>query len=570
VIQVEQLIANKSPQFFDKSPLITRPTLSVLKRLFHEDEVNHFLDNNKDCAGFEFIDRVLDHFNFTYQVGQVDRRNIPASGRVLIIANHPLGALDGLALLRLVGEIRPDVKIVGNDLLMGFDGLKSLVLPVDNMGGKTGRQQLKAIMNCLHNEEAVIIFPAGEVSRLSPSGVKDQHWNHNYLKLAQKTNSPLLPVHIGGRNSMLFYTSSFLYRPLSTMQLANEMFRQRNRKIPMQVSQAIPIQELARLPLNDKEKSKLVKRHLYRIAKGKKSLLKTEKTVEHPQNRQLIRNELKQSEHLGSTKDNKQIYLFDYDAIPITMKEIGRLREIAFRKVGEGTGESSDLDKFDHYYRHLILWDEEELEIVGAYRIGEVARYMKEDNKNPIYSAELFRYSCDMEPYFEQGIELGRSFIQPKYWGKRSLDYLWYGIGAYLERHPEIRYLFGPVSLSDSYPQIAKDFIVSFYKLYFFDAEHLARSFTPYQINPEHAEIIATLFSGNSYEEDFKQLKEQLSHFGASVPTLFKQYSEICEKGGVRFLDFGVDAEFGYCVDGLVLVDLNTLKETKRKRYLGE
>lgn len=570
MIQVEQLIANKSPQFFDKSPLITRPTLSVLKRLFHEDEVNHFLDNNKDCAGFEFIDRVLDHFNFTYQVGQVDRRNIPASGRVLIIANHPLGALDGLALLRLVGEIRPDVKIVGNDLLMGFDGLKSLVLPVDNMEGKTGRQQLKAIMNCLHNEEAVIIFPAGEVSRLSPSGVKDQHWNHNYLKLAQKTNSPLLPVHIGGRNSMLFYTSSFLYRPLSTMQLANEMFRQRNRKIPMQVSQAIPIQELARLPLNDKEKSKLVKRHLYRIAKGKKSLLKTEKTVEHPQNRQLIRNELKQSEHLGSTKDNKQIYLFDYDAMPITMKEIGRLREIAFRKVGEGTGESSDLDKFDHYYRHLILWDEEELEIVGAYRIGEVARYMKEDNKNPIYSAELFRYSCDMEPYFEQGIELGRSFIQPKYWGKRSLDYLWYGIGAYLERHPEIRYLFGPVSLSDSYPQIAKDFIVSFYKLYFFDAEHLARSFTPYQINPEHAEIIATLFSGNSYEEDFKQLKEQLSHFGASVPTLFKQYSEICEKGGVRFLDFGVDAEFGYCVDGLVLVDLNTLKETKRKRYLGE
>lgn len=570
MIQVEQLIANKSPQFFNKSPLITRPTLSVLKHLFHENEVNHFLDKNEDCAGFEFIDRVLDHFNFTYQVGQMDRRNIPASGRVMIIANHPLGALDGLALLRLVGEIRPDVKIVGNDLLMGFDGLKSLVLPVDNMGGKTGRQQLKAIMNCLHNEEAVIIFPAGEVSRLSPSGVKDQRWNHNYLKLAQKTNSPLLPVHIGGRNSILFYTSSLIYRPLSTIQLANEMFRQRNRKIPMQVGQAIPIQELAKLPLNDKEKSKLVKRHLYRIAKGKKPLLKTEKTVEHPQNRQLIRNELKQSELLGSTKDNKQIYLFNYDPMSVIMKEIGRLREISFRKVGEGTGERSDLDKFDQQYCHLILWDEEELEIVGAYRIGEVARYMKEDNQNRIYSAELFRYSCDMEPYFEQGIELGRSFIQPKYWGKRSLDYLWYGIGAYLNRHPDIRYMFGPVSLSNSYPQIAKDFIVSFYTLYFSDKEHLAKSFTPYQVNPEHTEIISGLFSGTSYEEDFKILKEQLGHFGASVPTLFKQYSELCEEGGVRFLDFGVDADFGYCVDGLVLVDLNTVKEAKRKRYLGQ
>ncbi|MBJ7554591.1 GNAT family N-acyltransferase [Marinomonas spartinae] len=570
MIEVEQLIANKSPQFFDKSPLITRPTLSFLKRLFHENEVNQFLEKNKDSVGFEFIDRVLDHFNFSYQVSQVDRRNIPAIGRVMIIANHPLGALDGLALLRLIGEIRPDVKIVANDLLMSLDGLKSLVLPVDNMGGKTGRQQLKAIMNSLHNDEAVIIFPAGEVSRISPSGVKDQRWNENYLKLAKKTNSPILPVHIGGRNSMMFYTSSILYRPLSTIQLPNEMFRQRNRKIPMQVGQAIPIQELSKLPLSDKEKNKLVKRHLYRIAKGKKPLLKTEKTVEHPQNRQLIKTELKKAEHLGSTKDNKQIFLVDYDPMSVTMKEIGRLREIAFRKVGEGTGERSDLDKYDQYYRHLVLWDEEALEIVGAYRIGEVARYMKEDNQNRIYSAELFSYSCDMEPYFEQGIELGRSFVQPKYWGMRSLDYLWYGIGAYLKRHPEIRYMFGPVSLSNSYPQIAKDLIVSFYKKYFPDTEYLARSFNPYQVSQEHQDIISGLLKGERYEEDFRTLKEQLGHLGASVPTLFKQYSELCEPGGVRFLDFGVDADFGYCIDGLVLVDLTLVKETKRNRYLGD
>ncbi|SBS39130.1 2-acyl-glycerophospho-ethanolamine acyltransferase [Marinomonas spartinae] len=570
MIEVEQLIANKSPQFFDKSPLITRPTLSFLKRLFHESEVNQFLEKNKDSVGFEFIDRVLDHFNFSYQVSQVDRRNIPAIGRVMIIANHPLGALDGLALLRLIGEIRPDVKIVANDLLMSLDGLKSLVLPVDNMGGKTGRQQLKAIMNSLHNDEAVIIFPAGEVSRISPSGVKDQRWNESYLKLAKKSNSPILPVHIGGRNSMMFYTSSILYRPLSTIQLPNEMFRQRNRKIPMQVGQAIPVQELSKLPLSDKEKNKLVKRHLYRIAKGKKPLLKTEKTVEHPQNRQLIKTELKQAEHLGSTKDNKQIFLVDYDPVSVTMKEIGRLREIAFRKVGEGTGERSDLDKYDQYYRHLVLWDEEALEIVGAYRIGEVARYMKEDNQNRIYSAELFSYSCDMEAYFEQGIELGRSFVQPKYWGMRSLDYLWYGIGAYLKRHPEIRYMFGPVSLSNSYPQIAKDLIVSFYKKYFPDAEYLARSFNPYQVSQEHQDIISGLLKGERYEEDFRTLKEQLGHLGASVPTLFKQYSELCEPGGVRFLDFGVDVDFGYCIDGLVLVDLTKVKETKRNRYLGD
>lgn len=569
MIQVEQLIAEKSPNFFQSSPLITRPTLGFLKRLFHEREVNHFLEHHKDSIGFEFIDCVLDHFNFSYQVSQIDRRNIPASGRVMIIANHPLGALDGLALLRLVGEIRPDVKIIANNLLMGFEGLKELVLPVDNLSGKTARQQLKNIMNCLHNEEAVIIFPAGEVSRLSPSGIKDQTWNHNYLKIAQKTNSPLLPVHIGGRNSLLFYTSSIIYRPLSTLQLAHEMFKQRNRRVPMQVGQAIPIQELAKLPLSDKEKNKLVKRHLYRIAKGKKPLLKTERTVSHPQDRKEIKLELNHSDLLGKTKDGKHIYLFQYEPNSATMKEIGRLREIAFRMVGEGTGEHSDLDKFDQYYQHLILWDETQLEIVGAYRIGEAKRYLEDKTSHSLYSKELFDYSDAMTPYFEKGIELGRSFIQPKYWGKRSLDYLWYGIGAYLNRHPDIRYLFGPVSLSNNYPQLAKDLIVYFYQLYFQDQEKLARSLTPYQVSDVHKPFIESLFSGNTYEEDFRTLKEQLGHLGASVPTLYKQYSELCEPGGVRFLDFGVDADFNFCIDGLVLVDLELTKDAKNKRYRG-
>lgn len=568
MLQVEQLISNKSPQFFEKSPLITKPTISLLKRLFHESEVNQFLEQNGEYVGFEFIDRVLDHFNFGYQASQVDRRNIPAFGRTVIVANHPLGALDGLAILRLIGEIRHDVKIVANDLLLGFDALKGLVLPVDNIGGKTGRQQLKAIMDCLQREECVIIFPAGEVSRLSPSGVKDLKWNSSYLKIAQKTNSQILPVHIGGRNSMMFYTSSWIYRPLSTMQLANEMFRQRNRRIPIQVGEPIPIQELAKLPLSNKEKNKLVKRHLYRIAKGRKPLLKTEKTISHPQNRQQLKLELKRAEHLGSTKDNKQIYLAEYEHESSLMQEIGRLREIAFRKVGEGTGEHKDLDKYDRDYRHLILWDEDALEIVGAYRIGEVYRYFKNNTDQGIYSSTLFQYSCDMEPYFTSGIELGRSFVQPKYWGKRSLDYLWYGIGAYLVRHPEVRFMFGPVSLSGNYPTLAKDMIVHFYRTYFADPEHLAASYNPYKIQAEHKALIEGFFTGNQYEEDFRTLKEQLGNLGAAVPTLFKQYSELCEDHGVRFLDFGVDADFGYCVDGLVLVDLEKVKDSKRKRYL--
>lgn len=570
MIQVEQLLASRSPHLLSKFPLLQSSTINLLKQLMHQDEVNNFLVKHKEVSGFEFIDKVLEHFNFAYQVSQLDRPNIPASGRVLIIVNHPLGALDGLALIKLVSEIRPDVKIIANDLLLKFEALESLVLPVNNMNGKADRKQIHNIMQSLRNEEAIIMFPAGEVSRLSGRGIHDTHWKQSYLKLAQKTNSPILPVHISGRNSLLFYTSSLLYRPLSTLQLPHEMFKQKNRCIDFKIGQTIEIQQLAGLPISNKEKNKLVKRHLYRISKGKKPLLQTQKTIAHPQNRQHIKQELKQAELLGKSGDGKLIYLFDYQAQSATMQEIGRLREISFRQVGEGTGQASDLDHYDKFYRHLILWDDDELEIVGAYRIGETARYLEQGLEQNIYSAELFNYHKNMAPYFAQGIELGRSFVQPKYWGKRSLDYLWYGIGAYLNRHPNIRYLFGPVSLSNHYPTFAKDLIVSFYRLHFADPEKLAHSFTPYHISAENKDIINTLFKGISYREDFAELKSQLKHLNAVVPTLYKQYSEICEDKGVRFLDFGVDAEFGYCIDGLVLVDLNRIKASKNLRYRGE
>ena len=147
------------------------------------------------------------------------------------------------------------------------------------------------------------------------------------------------------------------------------------------------------------------------------------------------------------------------------MREIGRLREIAFRAVGEGSGNRRDVDPYDRYYEHLILWDVEDLEIVGAYRLGNTSQMLEAEQA--LYTQSLFNYTEQMTPYFDNGLELGRSFVQPKYWGKRSLDYLWYGIGAYLKKHPKIRYLFGPVTLSNSMPKAAKDLLVYFYKLHF-------------------------------------------------------------------------------------------------------
>ncbi|UTW04591.1 lysophospholipid acyltransferase family protein [Amphritea atlantica] len=568
MVNVEQVITEKYPTFASKPSIIRNTALFMLRRLFHEQEVNAFLEDNNNYQGFEFIDQVLDYFNFTYSLSNKDLMNIPSSGRVLIIANHPLGALDGLALLKMIGEIRKDVRIVANDMLSSFSQLSPLLLPVDNLNRATRKQDIANINNALHNEEAVIVFPAGEVSRAGATGIKDSNWNQGFLHFAKKTNSPILPVFIGGKNSSLFYTISGINRTLAALLLPREMFNKHSMNLKFKIGEPIPYSQLDKLPVSGPEKCKMVRKHLYRLARDKNPLFKTEKTIARPQDRKALKQELKKSELLGETADGKRIYLFDYQADSAVMREVGRLREVSFRCVGEGTGEKLDLDRYDSHYRHLILWDEEELEIVGAYRLAEAWK-MNNNEDDQLYSSTLFNYSPAMQQFFEQGIELGRSFVQPKYWGKRSLDYLWYGIGAYLKRHPEVRYMFGPVSLSNSYPQHAKDLLVYFYRLYFPDRDELGKSFTPYALKPETITDLQQLFCGSDYKEDFKILKQQMDFLNCAVPTLYKQYADVCEEGGVRFLDFGVDADFNFCVDGLVLVDMNYLKAKKRARYIG-
>ncbi len=566
MLNIEQAVQQKFPKFEHSKPWFKKSTLSFLRRITHEQEVNRFLEQHSQLTGFDFIDEVLDYFNFSYSISHRHRNNIPASGRVVIVANHPLGALDGLSLLKMVGEVRRDVKIVANDMLLDFAALKPLFLPVDNLTKSTRKSSIATIIASLNRDEAIIVFPAGEVSHIRPSGVRDGKWNSGFLNFAKKTNSPILPVFVGARNSSLFYSASMVYKPLSGMMLAREMFNKNAKTIQVYIGEPIPYQQIESLPLVKAEKAKLLRRHLYRLAKGKKSLFTTEHTIAHPQDRRAIKQELKNALLLGETVDQKKIYLFDYRSDSAVMQEIGRLREMTFRQVGEGTDKRRDLDQYDRDYRHLILWDEQELEIAGAYRIGEVARIQQSGRQ--VYSEELFDYKPEMQPYFAEGIELGRSFVSPKYWGKRSLDYLWYGVGAYLKQYPQVRYLFGPVSLSNSYPAYGQALIVEYYRRYYQDTEKLAVARTPHQTDAKTLQRINTLFTGDA-EFDFTLLREQLAFMQVTVPTLYKQYADICERGGVRFIDFNIDANFGYCIDGLVMIDLQQLKANKRKRYLG-
>ena len=275
--------------------------------------------------------------------------------------------------------------------------------------------------------------------------------------------------------------------------------------------------------------------------------------------------ELSQNAQLiGQTSDGKMMYLYQSAERTPLMLELGRLRELTFREVGEGTGASCDLDQFDQYYEHLILWDQDNQEIVGAYRWAQTQQLVAQQGVHALYTASLFNYAPKAEQYFAQGLELGRSFVQPKYWGKRSLDYLWQGIGAYLTLNPQLRYLFGPVSLSHDMDGESKATLIEFYRQHFAAPEQIATAYTPYQAKA--ASLLP--FGKQDYQSELKLLKACLQQHGTSIPTLYKQYTELCDDGGVFFADFNLDKHFGYCIDGLVVVDVTKLKANKRKRYL--
>ena len=561
---VDEVLLKHYPNIANK-PLLSKSLTFLLRRLLHEQEMHEFASQYPHVKGLDFVEQVLDYFKISYSVRDVEKQHIPSEGRVVIIANHPIGSLDALALIKLVSEVRTDIKVIANQLLMALTPLHPLLLPVNNMQGGTPKEHIQNIQQHLEQDGVVIVFPAGEVSRLRPQGIRDTKWQSGFLRIAKQSKSPILPVFIDAKNSPLFYSLSMLYKPLAAMLLVTEMFKQQHKHLPMRIGELIPLQTFDNSPLRKKLLVAQFKKHLYKIGNNKPGLLKTQSPIALPENRaELMRSLKRNCERLGETADGKIIYLYQHhDSSPI-LREIGRLREIAFRAVGEGTNKKRDIDQYDQDYFQLILWDPEELEIAGAYRFGDAKKILQNKGIKGIYSSSLFDYGPAMDQYFEQGLELGRSFVQPKYWGKRSLDYLWYGIGAFLQKHPEYRYLFGPVSLSNSYPAPAKELLVHFYSLYFKQPLAIARGKNPYRLSS----MLDDVFVGNNYQQDFSTLKQLLSAMGMAVPTLYKQYTETYEEGGVHFIDFNIDPDFNDCIDGLVIADIYKLKAKKRARYM--
>ena len=560
MIELERRLEQSFPAWFQGArERLTRRLLRGFSRLSRLDEIDAFLARHGHQQGLALVEAALDHLGARYTVDQVERERIPATGRLLVVANHPSGGLDALALLHLVGSVRSDVRILANDLLAAIPGLAPLLLPVRILGGKPTPESIAAVEEALQREQCVIVFPAGEVARLGLRGVRDAQWRQGFLRFARATRTPVLPVRIEARNSAMFYGAAALLKSAGTALLPRELFTRRGARISLRIGLPRALDENVE-PANALAS---IRQALYAIGSRRESTPIGPVPVAPAVDRKRLVDALALMPRLGTTPDGKRIHAGRLAGDSPVLREIGRLREITFRAAGEGTGQRLDLDAYDGWYDHIVLWDPEALEIAGAYRVAPGEAVLAERGLEGFYTASLFRYPCRMLERLAQGMELGRSFVTPAYQGTRSLDYLWLGIGAYLRAHPEVRYLFGPVSISAELPIAAREQLVAYYDRYFGcrrDGVAANRPFRFLAAPPAFSELDA--------DTAYRVLKANLGALGTRVPTLYKQYTELCEPGGARFLAFGVDPDFNNAVDGLVELDLARVRPRKRERYL--
>ena len=568
LVDLQSLVRKHAPPIVKNLPESVRIRFEqYLRRTLHIARIENFIRQHGTFKGFDLIDEMLEEADISFLVSSRELERIPSFGSVVCVCNHPLGGLDGLIALRAIGTVRSDVVVVANEFLGALPGLRQFLLPVDVFGGKARRDQIAAISRALEEEKAVVFFPAGEVARGTLRGVRDGRWNKGAVRLAQAHAAPILPLHMEGRNSLWFYILSVLSKKLSTLLLPRELFLQKGKSIRVRIGELIPADSIR--GIRSAQAITLVRKQVESLPLGRKGPFLTQSGIALPVERRLLRKEIGMCQELGSPSPGKRVFLADAQMAPAIVREIARLREVTFRYVGEGTGRRLDLDRYDASYHHLFVWDETRLEIAGAYRFGFGAEIMRKQGIDGLYTRSLFSFVPELVTMIPSAVEFGRSFVQRQYWNSNVLEYLWAAIGAVLTQRGGMRYLLGPVSISRIYPADAQAAIVHVYQKWYGADQQLASALNPYTIPRELRRQLREYFTGKDAAEDLNRLKLRLRAQGKSIPMLFRQYTELCSGQGVRIHDFGVDPQFGSCLDAFLVLDLAYLEESKRVRYIG-
>ncbi|MRI31728.1 hemolysin [Endozoicomonas sp. OPT23] len=531
----------------------------------------------------EFLKVVLKIFqvNHTVSAGSLD--SVPTTGSSVVVANHPFGGIEGVALADLLLKARPDVKVLTNEILCRIEELQDLFIGVDVLSANARKKNQKAIEEAqqwVADGHMLLIFPAGEVSSYSfpLKQVTDPKWRNTASRIARQTSANITPVFVEGRNGWFFHFLGIIHPKLRTVRLIRELLNKRGSTIGFRIGKSLTPNDYRSME-SDSALTSYLRLHTYLLsAHDPEQKTHNETQPVGAGDVEPVAEEIAPEflaadvsaladECLLLEKNEMAVYCASAEQLPNILPQIGRLRELTFRGVGEGTGFPRDLDKYDEYYLHLFLWNRDKQEIVGAYRIGQVDRILREKGIHGIYSRSLFRYHADFIHRMGTCLEMGRSFIVPEY--QRSLGslmMLWKGIGAYVAANPWYRVLFGPVSISSDYREISRQLMAGCLSVNNSDQvlQELVQPTTPMKRGRKQFWNPADL-RGVVDIEQLSLLVQQLEKDNKGIPVLLKQYLKL--RG--ELAAFNVDPDFNNALDGLIIVDLMKVDERTLNKYMG-
>lgn len=551
------------------------PIMNILKI----KDVNDVYGKFEELHGVDFIDAVLKEFEVEFDYYEEELKRIPKEGPFITVSNHPLGGIDGIILLKLISQVRPDYKVMANFLLQKVEPLKEYFIPVnpfDNKNLKSSYSGLKDSMAHVAAGHPLGIFPAGEVStyKFEEGKVTDKPWEESAIKMIQKMNVPVVPVYFQARNSAFFYLLSLLHPTLRTAKLPSELRGQKNKSIRIRIGRAIYEKEQSGYKTTEHYGAFLRQRtYLLRQALSPSKKLFSLQRPEKPQEiippvstdflqREIAR--LKAGNAFLFDQKNYQLFVARSEEIPNLLKEIGRLREITFRDVGEGTNLPLDLDTFDYHYHHLLLWDTETKQLAGAYRLGVGSEIYERFGIKGFYVTTLFKVKRKMGWMFEKSLEMGRAFVVKEQQQKPlPLFLLWKGIVHVLHRNPQLEYITGCASISNKFSRFSKSLMVEYLLSHSGDAAiaELIKPKKPFKskLNPEYREAIFNM-SGDDLNK-FDRLIEDLEPGGNRLPVLIKKYL----KQNAKMVCFNVDPLFNNSLDGFMYIRVSDLPEETMK-----
>ena len=560
----------------------------VLLRILRISVINKIYDNNKNKTDLDFLNGVLDDCNINFEIPDEDLKRIPKEGPFITISNHPLGGVDGVLLLKLLVEKRTDYKIIANFLLHRVTPLKPYVMPVnpfeDRKDVKSSLIGIKNALLHLREGKPLGIFPAGEVSAYKDGKLNvDKPWEEGAVKLIKKANVPVIPIYFHAKNSRLFYFLSKISDTLRTAKLPSELVSQRGKVIKVRIGKPISVKdqkEYKDIPsfyefirkktymlANPFEKAhKLISTQNIKIPKKAAKKITTQKNSDL-----FIRevNALREADGRLLESKNYEVFFASAKEIPNLLHEIGRLREITFRDVGEGTNKEIDLDQFDKDYHHLLLWDREAKLLAGAYRMGLGNEIYKKNGIHGFYIQTLFRIEPELHQMMSNTIEMGRAFIIGEYQQKpMPLFLLWKGIVHVTLRYPEYKYLMGGVSISNKFSDFSKSLMIEFMKSHYYDP-YIAQYIHPkkeYKVKLKDADKDFVFDTTEADMQKFDKIIDEIEPGALRIPVLIKKYV----KQNARLVAFNVDPKFNNAVDGLMYIKVSDIPDSTVKPVMEE